>query len=88
MKKVNYHEYKQALTVVQAGFPAGCGVKICETGNNVLLGHPEVKLGVCCAHRDDMTPEETRQFMRWLQLAADTAENFVYNGYRVDYGEW
>mgnify|MGYP003166940975 FL=1 len=30
-----------------------------------------------------MTPEEARQFMRWVQLAADAAERFVYNGYRV-----
>ena len=48
-----------------------------------MLGRPEVKLGVSWTHRDDMTPEEARQFMRWVQLAADVAESFVYNGYRV-----
>jgi hypothetical protein len=83
MKKVNYSEYRTALEVLQAGFPATCGVKICETGSSVLLGRPEVKLGVSWTHRDDMTPEEARQFMRWVQLAADAAERFVYNGYRV-----
>lgn len=60
-----------------------CGVKICEMGNSVLLGRPEVKLGVSWTHRDDMTPEETLRFARWMQLAADVAERFVYNGYRV-----
>lgn len=52
-------------------------------GNSVLLGRPEVKLGVSWTHRDDMTPEETLRFARWMQLAADVAESFVYNGYRV-----
>nr|DAG14981.1 MAG TPA: hypothetical protein [Caudoviricetes sp.] len=83
MKKVSYGEYRMALEVLQAGFPAGCGVKICETGNSVLLGRPEVKLGVSWTHRDDMTPEETLRVARWMQLAADVAESFVYNGYRV-----
>lgn len=83
MKKVSYSEYRTALEVLQAGFPATCGVKICETGNSVLLGRPEVKLGVSWTSRDDMTPEETLRFARWMQLAADVAEGFVYNGYQV-----
>lgn len=73
MKKVNWKVYNEALGALQAQFTKWDGIRIFDR-NFAQQGAP-VRLGVQWASLGLKSPEE----------AAMAAENFVYNGYVVDY---
>lgn len=83
MKKVNVRVYGEALDALQAQFSAEDGIKI-HNCNFAQQGAP-VRLGVQWASLGLKSPEEAAEYANRVLDAAMAAENFVYNGYVVDY---
>ncbi len=83
MKKVNVRVYGAALDALQAQFSAEDGIQI-HNCNFARQGTP-VRLGVQWASLGLKSPEEAAEYANRVLDAAMAAENFVYNGYVVDY---
>lgn len=84
MKKVNVNVYREALEALQAQFSADDGIQIHDC-NFCQPGVP-VKMGVQWASFGTKSPAEAAEYANRILDAAMAAENFVYNGYVVDYG--
>ena len=83
MKKVNWKVYNEALGALQAQFSAEDGIQI-HNRNFAQQGAP-VRLGVQWASLGTKSPAEAAEYANRILDAAMAAENFVYNGYVVDY---
>lgn len=83
MKKVNWKVYGGALDALQAQFSAEDGIQI-HNCNFARQGTP-VKMGVQWASLGTKSPAEAAEYANRILDAAMAAENFVYNGYVVDY---
>ncbi len=83
MKKVNWKVYNEALGALQAQFTEWDGIRIFDR-NFAQQGAP-VRLGVQWASLGLKSPEEAAKYANRILDAAMAAENFVYNGYVVDY---
>lgn len=83
MKKVNWKVYGEALDALQAQFSAEDGIQI-HNCNFARRGTP-VKMGVQWASLGTKSPAEAAEYANRVLDAAMAAENFVYNGYVVDY---
>lgn len=83
MKKVNVRVYGAALDALQAQFSEDGGIQI-HNCNFARQGAP-VRLGVQWASLGLKSPEEAAEYANRVLDAAMAAENFVYNGYVVDY---
>lgn len=83
MKKVNWKVYNEALGALQAQFTKWDGIRIFDR-NFAQQGAP-VRLGVQWASLGLKSPEEAAEYANRILDAAMAAENFVYNGYVVDY---
>lgn len=84
MKKVNAQVYGAALEALQERFAQEDGIQI-HNCNFARQGTP-VKLGVQWASLGTRSPAEAAEYANRILDAAMDAENFVYNGYVVDYG--
>ena len=84
MKKGNWKVYNEALGALQAQFTKWDGIRIFDR-NFAQQGAP-VRLGVQWASLGLKSPEEAAKYANRVLDAAMAAENFVYNGYVVDYG--
>ena len=85
MKKVNVKVYGAALEALQAQFSReDDGIQI-HNCNFARQGTP-VKMGVQWASFGTKSPAEAAEYANRILDAAMAAENFVYNGYVVDYG--
>lgn len=84
MKTVNWKVYNEALGALQAQFAKWDGIRIFDR-NFAQQGAP-VRLGVQWASLGLKSPEEAAEYANRVLDAAMAAENFVYNGYVVDYG--
>ena len=83
MKKVNVRVYGAALDALQAQFSEDGGIQI-HNCNFAQQGAP-IRLGVQWATLGLKSPEEAAEYASRVLDAAMAAENFVYNGYVVDY---
>lgn len=84
VKKVNVKVYGAALDALQAQFSAEDDIRI-HNCNFARQGTP-VKMGVQWASFGTKSPAEAAEYANRVLDAAMAAENFVYNGYVVDYG--
>lgn len=84
MKKVNWKVYNEALGALQAQFAKWDGIRIFNT--NFGRQDAPVRLGVQWASLGLKSPAEAAEYANRILDAAMAAENFVYNGYVVDYG--
>ena len=84
MKKVNVKVYGAALDALQEQFSAEDGIRI-HNCNFARQGTP-VRMGVQWASFGTKSPAEAADYANRILDAAMAAENFVYNGYVVDYG--
>ena len=87
MKTVKYQEYRAELRRVERelgiGIGARNGIELFDMEDGVL----PVKLGVNWSALGTVSGEEARRYAELLMKAAQAAENFKYNGYKVVYGE-
>lgn len=83
MKTVNWKVYGEALDALQAQFSAEDGIRI----HNCNFGRQDapVRLGVQWGSLGIKSPAEAAEYANRILDAAMAAENFVYNGYVVDY---
>lgn len=83
MKTVKYRDYQAVLTALKNQFE--------EDGINIydMAGTPEdpIRLGVNWAARGTVLPKDAAKFGDRLLDAAMAAEEFLYNGYVIDYSE-
>ena len=83
MKKVNWKVYNEAMTALKNQFE--------EDGINIydMAGTPEdpIRLGVNWAARGTVLPKDAAKFGDRLLDAAMAAEEFLYNGYVINYSE-
>lgn len=84
MKTVNWKVYNEALGALQAQFTEWDCIRIFNT-NFARQGTP-VKLGVQWGSLGIKSPAEAAEYANRILDVAMAAENFVYNGYVVDYG--
>ncbi len=85
MKKVNVLVYNDELEALQAQFSnEDDGIQIFN--RNSLWSDAPVSLGVQWASFGTKSPAEAAEYANRILDAAMAAENFVYNGYVVDYG--
>lgn len=84
MKKVNVKVYGAALDALQEQCSAEGGIRI-HNCNFARQGTP-VRMGVQWASFGTKSPAEAAEYANRILDAAMAAENFVYNGYVVDYG--
>lgn len=83
MKTVKYRNYQAALTALKNQFE--------EDGINIydMAGTPEdpIRLGVNWAACGTVLPKDAAKFGDRLLDAAMAAEEFLYNGYVIDYSK-
>ena len=84
MKTVNWKVYNEALGALQAQFTEWDCIRIFNT-NFARQGTP-MKLRVQWGSLGIKSPAEAAEYANRILDAAMAAENFVYNGYVVDYG--
>ncbi len=83
MRKVNQQVYLEAMAALTNRFSELNGARI----YNINFAQPDapVRLGVMWQAHDLTGPAEAAEFANRILDAAMAAENFVYNGYVVDY---
>lgn len=83
MKKVNWKVYNEAMAALTKQFTAWDGIRI----HNCNFSRPDlpVRLVVQWASLGTKSPAEAAEYANRILDAAMAAENFVYNGYVVDY---
>ena len=83
MKKVNWKVYNEALGALQAQFTEWDGIRI----HNCNFARPDlpVRLEVQWGSLGSKSPAVAAEYANRILDAAMAAENFVYNGYVVDY---
>ena len=85
MKKVNVLVYNDELEALQEQFSKEDDC-IQIFNRNSLWSDAPVSLGVQWASFGPKSPAEAAEYANRILDAAMAAENFVYNGYVVDYG--
>lgn len=83
MKKVNVKAYGEALVALQEQFAEWDGIRIFN--RNSCWPDTPVSMGVQWASFGTKRPAEAAEYANRILDAAMAAENFVYNGYVVDF---
>lgn len=89
MNAISYQDYSQELENIHKLFDK----KACVTGISVFIqfvniGNDEnINLGVKVADTGSITPAFAKRFAHCIEIAADIAENFKYNGYSIKQGD-
>lgn len=84
MKTVNYYEYLKALKALRAELriqAGGCHVEVSELNTD----EQPVRLGINWSSIGAVDTDTAKDFAAAIANAAELAENFIFNGYMVEY---